>query len=404
MNGFFDSPYWDLLLVLIGALLGLILHWLAFGRSPPNAAQHDPLSLSDLPMATPPSVRAEASARAEARATVISRRDKPDDPSEIWLWLGGALAVSLALAAFYLKARHDIAVLLRVLAATGLGVWLTTYAFLLRRGAIVGSGWLLATILAAIVFVLARADVEALAAPRYVAARDYNELLAMFDRCGISGVVDFDGFRGVTFVVTQLVGVVSYVVAWALATTLLTVLVALFAARFNSRPVGLWTRLARVPGPWREHPLVVVSIALALALGSWALCGGAAERALANRFERQPKISQAQATMDAGRITLLARSDFAAEVTVRLTRSGHAVRTFMRDVEPGLNRWSFAKANGRPLRRGSYRLRLVARDDHGSTAEPLSIEVPGRFPATTSCDHDETSARPARSRAGGTAG
>jgi hypothetical protein len=252
-----------------------------------------------------------------------------------------------------------------------------TYGVLLRRKAIVGLSWTVATAVVAVVFLLAPAVISALAHPDYVAGRSYSQLLKSYDSCGLSGVIDFDGFRGVVFVAAQLFGVLLYIVAWTAGTTLLLVLMAVNLARLKARPLRLWTRLLALPGPWRKHPLRVVSAAFACALASLAVSGGTAQRQV---FAHSPQLSQVRASVEDGRVQLMVRSDFPAHVTIRLGRSGSTRRTVRRDAVQGVNRFGFKQADGSHWPEKTYRLRLTARDAKGKTAEPISMLVPGRYP------------------------
>ena len=382
MDGYFDGPVWDVLLVIAGAILGLVLQRLDFGPSA-HKPPPPPLRLSDLAAATPRAPRTNV-------AAAPRRRKAQEADDDVWAWLLGAVIAAFALAAFYLEAREEIAAVLRALVLLGLGFWVVTYVVLLRRGAIVGFDWTLATAVAAIVFLLAPLVTSLLASPEYVVGRSYDDLLTSYDACGIAGLSDFDGVRGATFVLFQLIGVLLYVIAWAAAFTVLLVCLAVNAVRLDARPRRLWSAFARVPGPWRDHPVGVTFAALAVAVISLAPSGGAAQRAFGQlpSLDHQPVLSQVRAQEEDGTVRLVVRSDFPARVTIRVRRSGKTVRTLRRDAAEGLNRWSFARADGRPLSRANYSLRLTARDSEGAAATPVTVRVPGRYAVVTPCQQD----------------
>ncbi len=371
-----DGPFWELLLVVVGGVFSLVLQVLAFGRPADNPTT-PPLRLSELPGATPPP-------RKVATRVVIRQQTKKQeegDGDEITLWLIGTLVGAIALAALYLEARQEIADGLRVLVLVGLGFWLATFVFLARQKAIVGYDWAVATALAAVVFLLAPAVVSALANPGYVTGRSYADLLKSYDSCGIGGVVDFDGLRGQAFVAAQMGGVVLYVIAWSAAATVLLVCLALNAVRLGARPRRLWTLLGRIPGPWRERPVLIIVLACIAAFVSLAFAGGAAQRGYAsiNASDDKPALSQVRVSSDKGRVRLVVRSDFSAQVTMRVRRADRTIRTVKRRARQGVNRWQF-RVSGRQLPRKTYRIWLRARDASGASSELVSAPVPGRHP------------------------
>ncbi|HEX8207934.1 MAG TPA: hypothetical protein VF587_17855, partial [Solirubrobacteraceae bacterium] len=72
--------------------------------------------------------------------------------------------------------------------------------------------------------------------------------------------------------------------------------------------------------------------------------------------------------------TLRVTSSEAAKLTIRVTRRGAQRGTIVRDVRAGANRFALrARAGGRRLRPGRYRLTVVATDAAGNVSAPRRV-------------------------------